>query len=109
MGFFYFVGSCGAENWDYQGLNVDLLEIIGRGYVIDHCVSFFNKQAKEERYRNYIADTLKLMNENIAKLVGGSYYKMRYAEQCEQKKEPEKSGDEIARDIIRRAKLKLKG
>ena len=109
MGFFYFVSSCGAENWNYQGLSVELLEMVGKGYVIDHCVSLFNKQVKEERYRNYIADSLRLISENVAKLVGGSYFKTRYAELCEQAKEPEKSGDEIARDIIRRAKLKLKG
>ena len=83
--------------------------MVGKGYVIDHCVSLFNKQVKEERYRNYIADSLRLISENVAKLVGGSYFKTRYAELCEQAKEPEKSGDEIARDIIRRAKLKLKG
>lgn len=108
MGFFYFIGSCGAQNWDYTGLSVELLELVGKGYVIDHCISLFNKQAREEAYRTYIADTLKALNDNFAKIFGGSYYQTRYIDAIKQEKEPEKSGDEIARDIIKRAGLKVK-
>ncbi len=76
--------------------------------MIDHCVSLFNKRAKEESYKNYIADTLKLINDNLAKRIGGSFIQARYSELTKRNNEPEKSGDEIARDIIRRAGLKVK-
>lgn len=109
MEFFYLVGSCGAEAWDYTGLNVGLLEIIGKGYVIDHCVSLFNRRQKEQIYRNYITDTLKLINDNLSKVYGGQYMKTRYAEMVEPQKQDTRTGDEIARDIIKRAALKFKG
>ena len=108
MGFFYIIGSCGAKSWNYEGLNVELLNLIGKGYVIDHCISLFNKQAREEAFRSYIADTLKTINDNFTKRFGGASYKLRYIELVTAEKEPEKSGDEIARDIIKRAGLKVK-
>ncbi len=108
MGFFYFIGSCGAENWDYTEINTGLLEIIGRGYVIEHCISLFNKKIREERYKVYVSDTLKLINDNLAKAVGGNVIKARYAELLDKKKEDTRTGDEVARDVIKRAGLKLK-
>lgn len=82
--------------------------MIGKGYVIDHCVSLFNKKIRDELYRGYVADTLKLINDNLAKYVGGNTLRERYKELANVKKEPEKSGDEIARDIIKRAGLRIK-
>lgn len=108
MGFFYFIGSCGAQNWNYTGLSVELLNLIGKGYVIDHCISLFNKQAKEEAYRTYVTDTLKTLNSNFAKIFGGNYFNLRYADAVNPNEESDKSGDEIARDIIKRAGLKVK-
>lgn len=108
MGFFYFIGSCGAEAWDYTGLNVGLLELIGKGYVIEHCVSLFNRRRKEQIYRNYVTDTLKIINDNLTKIYGGQYMKTRYADMVEPKSQDTRTGDEIARDIIRRAGLKLR-
>ena len=108
MGFFYFIGSCGAEAWDYTGLNVGLLELIGKGYVIEHCVSLFNRRQKEQIYRNYVTDTLKMINDNLTKIYGGQYMKTRYADMVEPKKQDTRTGDEIARDIIKRAGLKLR-
>lgn len=111
MGFFYFVGSCGAEAWDYTGVNLQMLDLIGRGYIVDHCVSLFNSKAKERLYQIYITDTLKCLNDNLAKLIGGTVLKARYHDLLESgtKKESEKTGDEIALEIIKKAGLKVKG
>ncbi len=111
MGFFYFVGCCGAEAWDYTGINLELLELIGKGYIVDHCVSLFNNKAKERLYQTYITDTLKCLNDNLAKVIGGSSIKARYYDLLEagSKKESEKTGDEIAIEIIKKAGLKVKG
>lgn len=108
MGFFYFIGSCGAENWDYEGLSVELLNLVGKGYVIDHCVSLFNKKMKEMQYKVYLTDALKLINDNLVKLVGGDVMRERYYDAIKEDKGPQKTGDEIARDVIKRAGLKVK-
>lgn len=111
MGFFYLVGSCGAEAWDYTGIDLELLELIGKGYIVDHCVSLFNNKAKERLYQTYITDTLKCLNDNLAKVIGGSSIKARYYDLLEagSQKESEKTGDEIALEIIKKAGLKVKG
>ena len=109
MGFFYFIGSCGAESWDYTGLNTELLEIIGRGYVIDHCVSLFNSRTRERLYREYVTTTLKVLNDNFAKQFGGNVMSMNYSDLFVSDNEDTRTGDEIARDIIKRANLKVKG
>ena len=111
MGFFYLVGSCGAEAWDYTGIDLELLDLIGKGYIVDHCVSLFNNRAKERLFRTYITDTLKCLNDNLAKVIGGSSIKARYYDLLEagSQKESEKTGDEIALEIIKKAGLKVKG
>ena len=109
MGFFYFIGSCGAESWDYTGLNTGLLEMIGRGYVIDYCVSLFNSRIRERLYREYVTSTLKVLNDNFAKQFGGNVMSMNYADLFESRDQDTRTGDEIVRDIMKRANLKVKG
>lgn len=111
MGFFYLIGCCGAEAWDYTGINLEMLDLIGKGYIVDHCVSLFNNKAKERLYQTYITDTLKCLNDNLAKVIGGTSIKARYYDLLEagSQKESEKTGDEIALEIIRKAGLKVKG
>ena len=111
MGFFYLIGCCGAEAWDYTGINLGMLDLIGKGYIVDHCVSLFNSRAKERLYQTYITDTLKCLNDNLAKVIGGTSIKARYYDLLEagSQKESEKTGDEIAIEIIRKAGLKVKG
>ena len=36
-----------------------MLELFGRGYVIEHCVSTFNAIQREENYREYITEILR--------------------------------------------------
>ena len=54
--------------------------MLGNGYVIDHCISVFRKEQEELAFRNYVADALKMISENSAKQVGGSYITVRYAD-----------------------------
>lgn len=54
--------------------------MLGNGYVIDHCISVFRKEQEEMAFRNYVADALKMISENSAKQVGGSYLTIRYAD-----------------------------
>ena len=108
MGFFYLIGSCGEEAWDYSGLSLELLDMIGRGYVVEHCVSSFNKRQKELAFQIYVTDTLKSIDEKLFNTFGGTAYKDRFIDRITSEKKPVKSGDEIAAEVIKKAGLKLK-
>lgn len=53
-----------------EDIRLDLLDLYGRGYVIDHCVAAFlrmrKKEAKETLYKAYLTDALKLIAENTS-------------------------------------------
>lgn len=100
-----------------QTIRLDLLELFGSGYVIDHCVSAFSKEKEIERryeeeklYRYYLTDCLRVITENTAKSAHteASYINNRFQDIIEPKPVITKSGDEIAEDIVRRAGLSIK-
>ena len=82
-----------------EDLNFQLLELLGIGYVIEHYISYFHKIQKEKVYQIYITDTLRLITENTAKFVGGSYIKMRYADMIEPVKKETRTPEEIIENI----------
>lgn len=59
-----------------------------------------DREINDEAYRIYVTHSLQLNPQ-------GKYITKRYDELIKQSNEPEKSGDEIAIDIITRAGLKL--
>lgn len=87
----------------------------GRGYVINHIAASFHRKQEEIRYKAYVTDSLKAIAENtmrrlipgIGAVEYGSYIPKRWYNQEEP--QDERTGDEIAEDIIRRAGLTLKG
>ena len=104
-----------------QSIRLDLLDLFGSGYVIDHCISALSRKgekAKEHQEMltcmNYFADCIKIITENTAKSVRqdqeGSYVTRHLNDLLDPDRaaEPERSGDEIAADIIRRAGLVTK-
>lgn len=80
---------------------------MGSGYVIEHCVSAFSDMCKEAAFRSYIADGVKCISESIANLYGGSYLQERYADIVSISHTEEKTGDEIALEVIEKAGLKV--
>jgi hypothetical protein len=66
--------------------------------------SILKKNAEDEIYRHYTADTLKCIAENTAKYGGGGYMKQRYADIIHPKPEETRTSDEI----ISHMKEKLK-
>ena len=86
-----------------------MLDLFGSGYVIEHCVSAFTQYQADKVYRTYVTDALKHINKIVATQFGGSYMENRYSDFAypKREKEDERSGDEIAADIIRRAGLSL--
>jgi len=68
-----------------------LLEIFGRGYVIEHCISSFQKQNEVLTYRVYVTDLLRALSrqENIP----------RYYDLIKRDKEPKKDAKEVKEKI----------
>ena len=92
-------------------IRLDLLELMGSGYVIEHCISALSELRREKTYQYYVADALKNINDIVAKTFSGPYMTSRLYEMNGNsvKTHVEKTGDEIAMEIIKRAGLKPKG
>lgn len=86
-------------------IRLDMLELMGSGYVVEHCVAAFAERCEKKAYRNYMADGIKCISETIANVYGGTYMENRLADLMDTT--PEKTGDEIALEVITRAGLKL--
>lgn len=92
-----------------ETIRLDLLDLFGSDYVFEHCVTAIRQKMERKQARYYIADALHNINAIMAQRYGGNYMAQRLSEIMNVPKEPEKSGDEIAADVIRRAELKTEG
>ena len=81
---------------------------MGSGYVIEHCVSAFSDMCEEKAFRSYMADGIKCISESVANQYGGSYLQERYADIITVSRVEEKTGDEIALEVIKKAGLKVR-
>ena len=77
---------------------------MGRGYVIEHCVSTLNAIRQEENYRVYITDVLRTISKGV-----GYEIKLSYAEFVKRTKsapsEEERTPEEIINTIKSKAEL----
>ncbi len=101
-------------------IRLDLLELFGSGYVIDHCLSEWARKKKSEQedkdrwiFFSYISETLRIISENTAKGVNvgqsASYMSKKLADVLRPDPYEDKSGDDIAADVIAKAGLKFSG
>ena len=67
-----------------------------------------NEKARNDAYRIYVTDALRLVAENTARYASGDYSKMRYAEIIEPKKQDNRTCEEITADIVARCGLVVK-
>ena len=58
-------------------------------------------------YRIYVADCLRILTENTAKIGGGSYITAKLADIINPKPVDNRTGEEIAADIIKRAGIEV--
>jgi len=81
--------------------------LLGSGYVIDHCVAAINHERKQERdvlrYRVYMSDVLRCIANGMYK---GDPVKKRYYEILHPEPVDNRTGEEIAADIVKRIGLK---
>ena len=83
-----------------------MLDLCGSWFLIDHIIAEIKAEQKKRGFRMYIAENLRMIGENTARAVnGGKYITAKWEE--EQKQRDDRTGDEIAADIINRAGLKF--
>lgn len=67
-----------------------------------------NEKARNDAYRIYVTDALRLVAENTARYASGDYIKVRYADMIEPKKQDNRTCEEITADIVARCGLTIK-
>lgn len=67
-----------------------------------------NEKARNEAYRIYVTDALRLVAENTARYASGNYIKARYIDVVEPKKQDNRTCEEITADIVARCGLVVK-
>ena len=80
---------------------------MGAEYLIDYCIESVTEYNKREIFRVYVTDALMYMGESVANAFKGSYMGVRYVDLLDAHTDEEKTGDEIALEVIERAGLKV--
>lgn len=65
----------------------------------------FNEKARNDAYRIYVTDALRIVGENTARYASGNYIKARYADMIEPKKQDNRTCEEITADVVARCGL----
>lgn len=84
-----------------------MVDLMGKGYVVDYCISLLRKKLELRQFHAYIADVLMTMNNNIHHSFGGVKITQRYADYFSKKKEDNRTAKEIVQDTIKKAGLTL--
>ena len=72
-----------------------------------YAVARYQSQQRDLAYRIYVADCLRIITENTAKIGGGSYITAKLFDIINPKPVDNRSGEEIAADIIKRAGIEV--
>ena len=78
--------------------------MFGWGYAKETCISLFQKEQEEKAVIIYYAECLRIMTENTAKMVGGSYIEAKLQDVLNPKPVDNRTADDIIDGI--RNKLK---
>ena len=72
-----------------------------------YAVARYQSQQRDLAYRIYVADCLRIISENTAKIGGGSYITAKLSDIINPKPADNRTGEEIAADIIKRAGIEV--
>lgn len=72
-----------------------------------YAMARFNQHQRDLAYRIYIGDCLRIISENTAKMGGGSYITAKFEDIINPKPADNRTGEEIAADIIKRAGIEV--
>lgn len=81
-------------------IRLDLLELIGKEYIFEHCISELKLRNELDLFRNYIAMSLYAISNNR-----GMTKTYQEIQRASMEKKDSRSGDEIAIDVIKKAGL----
>ena len=73
----------------------------------DFCISFFQKEQEDKAVKIYYAECLRIITENTAKIGGGSYITVKLDDILNPKPVDNRTGEEIAADIIKRSGIEV--
>ena len=72
-----------------------------------YAMARYQSQQRDFAYRIYVADCLRIISENTAKIGGGSYITAKLSDIINPKPADNRTGEEIAADIIKRAGIEV--
>ena len=72
-----------------------------------YAIARFNQHQRDLAYRFYVCECLRMIGENTAKVVGGSYMTAKFEEIISPKPADNRTGEEIAADIINMAGIEV--
>ena len=72
-----------------------------------YAMSRYQSQVRDLAYRIYVTDCLRIISENTAKMGGGSYITAKFADIINPKPVDDRTGEEIAADIIKLAGIEV--
>ena len=72
-----------------------------------YAMARYQSQQRDLAYRIYVADCLRIISENTAKMGGGSYITVKLADIINPKPVDNRTGEEIAADIIKQAGIEV--
>lgn len=72
-----------------------------------YAMARYQSQQRDLAYRIYVTDCLRIIGENAAKMCGGAYVTAKFADIINPKPADNRTGEEIAADIIKRAGIEV--
>ena len=72
-----------------------------------YAIARYQSKQRDFAYRIYVTDCLRIISENTAKMGGGSYITVKLADIINPKLVDDRTGEEIAADIINRAGIEV--
>ena len=72
-----------------------------------YAMARYQSQQRDLAYRIYVSDCLRIISENAAKMCGEAYMKAKLADIINPDPVDNRTGEEIAADIIKRAGIEV--
>ena len=72
-----------------------------------YAMARYQSQQRDLAYRIYVAECLRMVTENTAKISNGSYTVAKFEDILNPKQVENRTGEEIAADIIKRAGIEV--
>ena len=72
-----------------------------------YAMARYQSQQRDLAYRIYVTDCLRIISENTAKMGGGAYITAKFADIINPKPADDRTGEEIAADIIKQAGIEV--